>query len=106
MAHKKYKILIAPQTYRDIEAHFYFLARVSVSAAKRLRSTLLRDIRSLAVLPERNPPYVREGVAPEIYRYMLSAGRYRIIYQISDGTVRINGVEDCRQNQNNDEAEQ
>ena len=99
MAHeteKIYNVKVAPAAYRDINSHFYFLARVSESAAKRLKETILKDIRSLEKMPERNPPYERRGIPQGKYRYMISANRYRIVYYIIGTVVRVNGIEDCR----------
>lgn len=96
---QKYKVKVAPVAYHDLNKHFYFLARVSKEAAVRLKSTLLADIRSLEKMPERGVPYERRGVTPGKYRYKLSARQYRIVYQITGNMVRVNGIEDCRQEQ-------
>jgi len=94
---KIYQVKIAPAAYHDINRHFFFLAKVSKNAATRLKNTLLKDIRSLEKMPERNPMYDRIGVTPGKYRYMLSANRYRIVFEIVRNIVRVNGIEDCRQ---------
>ena len=101
MAEQKYIVKVAAPAYDDLNKHFYFLAKVSKEAAVRLKNTLLADIRSLAEMPERNPPYMHRGVAYGKYRYKLSARRYRIVYQIDDNVIRVNGIEDCRQDWNN-----
>ena len=94
---QSYTVRVSSSARRDITSHFYFLAKVSKDAAERLRNTFNKDIRSLEKMPERNPPYERRGVAPGRYRHMLSTGRYRNVYQIVGNTVRVNGIEDCRQ---------
>ena len=94
---KVYEVKIAPVAYHDISRHFYFLAKVSKEAAKRLKITLLGDIRSLKNMPQRHPVFERRGTTPGKYRQMISAGRYRIVYQIVQDEVRVDGVEDCRQ---------
>ena len=38
-------------------------------------------------------PYIQRGK----YRYMVSCGRYRIVYQIEGMTVYIDDIQDCRQ---------
>ena len=99
MAHKAekvYDVKVAPTAYHNLNSHFYFLARVSELAAEHLKKVLLKDIRSLEKIPERNPPYERRGIPPGKYRYMLSAHRYRIVYYITGNIVRVNGIEDCR----------
>ena len=97
MAEQKYVVKVAPPAYDDLNKHFYFLAKVSKDAAIRLKNTLLSDIRSLAEMPDRNPLYEHRGVAHGKYKYKLSAKRYRIVYQIDGNIVRVNGIEDCRQ---------
>jgi plasmid stabilization system protein ParE len=99
MADKKYKLAISSAVYDDLNSHFYFLARVSESAAKRLKDALLRYIRSLAEMPDRNPLYERSWLTPWKYRYKLSAQRYRIVFEIAGDTVRVNGIQDCRQDE-------
>jgi plasmid stabilization system protein ParE len=93
-----YKVRISPIAFDDLNNHFYFLARVSEDAAERLRETILKDIRSLKDLPYRTPAYDRPYLPPGKYRYLLSADRYRIVYQVSDHTVNVDYIEDCRQN--------
>ncbi|WP_461256861.1 hypothetical protein [Treponema sp. R80B11-R83G3] len=38
-------------------------------------------------------PYIESGK----YRYKLSYGRYRIVYQIVNDTVFVDDIQDCRQ---------
>jgi plasmid stabilization system protein ParE len=93
-----YKIQISPVAFDDLNKHFYFLARVSEGAAERLKETILKDIRSLGEMPNRTPAYDRPYLPPGKYRYLLSAGRYRIVYQVNENTVNVDYIEDCRQN--------
>jgi plasmid stabilization system protein ParE len=93
-----YTVRVSPIAFDDLNRHFYFLARVSASAAERLKKTILKDIRSLDELPNRTPIYDRPYLPPGKYRYLLSAGRYRIVYQVNDKTVNVDYIEDCRQN--------
>jgi plasmid stabilization system protein ParE len=93
-----YEVRISPAAYDDLNRHFYFLARVSEGAAERLKETVLKDIRSLDEMPSRTPAYDRPYLPPGKYRYLLSADRYRIVYQVTDGTVYVDYIEDCRQN--------
>ena len=79
--------------------HVLFLAKVNVDAAMALRDTLLKDIRSLESFTYRHPVYEGPYVAPGKYLYMLSAGRYRILYQVEGDTVFVDDIQDCRQNQ-------
>jgi mRNA-degrading endonuclease RelE of RelBE toxin-antitoxin system len=93
-----YEVRISSVAYEDMNRHFYFLAQVSESAAERLKATFWKDIRSLKEMPYRTPAYNRPYLPPGKYRYLLSARRYRIVYQINNDTVNVDYIEDCRQN--------
>jgi len=97
-AEKRFLVRIMPSARERMAAHFEFLARVSVAAAERLLQTLLSDAKSLEYLPKRHPVYQPTGIEPQKYRFMISAKRYRILYQIIGGTVFIDDIQDCRQN--------
>jgi mRNA-degrading endonuclease RelE of RelBE toxin-antitoxin system len=97
---KTFKIVIAPATNDRMHDHFEFLAQVSETAAENLLDGLLADIRSLEFMPYRNPVYDRPYLKNGKYRYMISHGRYRIVYQIQDTTVFIDDIQDCRQADN------
>ena len=100
MENKIYTVVIDPSVNGRMAQHMEFLARVSESAANKLLDHLLTDIRSLAVLPYRNPIYSRPYLPDGKYRYLLSSKRYRIIYQIDSDFVFIDDIEDCRQEEN------
>jgi mRNA-degrading endonuclease RelE of RelBE toxin-antitoxin system len=94
---KKYNIRVAPAVNDRIDGRFEFLARVSENAANELLDELIEDIKSLETNPQINPyldrPYIELGK----YRYKLSYGRYRIVYQIVNDTVFVDDIQDCRQ---------
>jgi plasmid stabilization system protein ParE len=77
--------------------HFIFLAKVNEAAARRLLDRFMKDIRSLVSMPFSYPLYNRPFLPKGKYRYMLSAKRYRIVYQVVNDTVYIDDVQDCRQ---------
>ena len=92
-----FDVIIAPAANDRIAEHMEFLARVNETAANNLLDQLLKSIRSLSTLPHRNPPYNRPYLPLGKYRYLISAKRYRIIYQIDGGFVFVDDIEDCRQ---------
>ncbi|MDR1013515.1 MAG: type II toxin-antitoxin system RelE/ParE family toxin [Coriobacteriales bacterium] len=96
-AERRYSVTVSPAAGERIHEHFMFLARVSESAALRLLDTLMKDLRSLDRMPERNPRFERAHVPRGRYRYLLSARRYRIVYQIAGTDVHIEDIQDCRQ---------
>jgi mRNA-degrading endonuclease RelE of RelBE toxin-antitoxin system len=96
---KAYQVIVDPVASDRMAEHFEFLAHVSVPAANRLLAELLKDVRSLKTLPYRHPPYIRPYLPPEKYRYMISGGRYRIIYQVDGDFVFVDDIQDCRQDE-------
>ena len=94
---KVYKSIIDPASKDRMYEHFEFLARVSEQAAEKLLEGLVTDIRSLERMPYRNPLYDRPYLPGGKYRYMMSCGRYRIVYQIEAGVVYVDDIQDCRQ---------
>ena len=92
-----YNVTIDPSANDRIIEHFEFLAQVSETAADNLLDQLLEDIHSLEKMPYRNPVYGRLYVPVEKYRYMISAERYRIVYQIIQDNVFVDDIQDCRQ---------
>ncbi|MCL1940544.1 MAG: type II toxin-antitoxin system RelE/ParE family toxin [Synergistaceae bacterium] len=97
---KSYEIVIAPAANDRMYDHFEFLARVSETAAEKLLAGLVADIRSLEHMPYRNPVYDRPYLENGKYRYMMSCGKYRIVYQIEGNTVFVGDIQDCRQSDN------
>lgn len=91
-----YTVRISPIANDSMYKHYEFLARVSEPAAKRLLHVLLEDIRSLEYSPYRFAPYEHSSLKKEKYRYLISAKRYRIVYQIMDDAVLIDDIQDCR----------
>ena len=92
-----YKVIVAPTANDRMSDHYEFLARVSPDAARRLLDILLEDILSLEKYPYRNPVYERPYIQPLKYRYLISAKRYCIVYQIAGDTVFVDDIQDCRQ---------
>ena len=98
---KVYKVIIDPAANDRMYDHFEFLARVSETAAEKLLTGLVTDIRSLEYMPYRNPMYNRPYLKSGKYRYIVSCGRYRIVYQIEENTVFVEDIQDCRQSEDN-----
>jgi len=94
---KKYKIRVTPAVNDKMTGHFEFLARGSENAAHKLLDELIKDIKLLETNPQINPYLDRPYIEPGKYRYKLSYGRYRIVYQIANDTVFIDDIQDCRQ---------
>ena len=94
---KVYRVIVDPAANDRMAEHLEFLSRVSENAAAKLLDELITDIRSLDMLPHRNPVYNRPYLPLGKYRYMLSGKRYRIVYQIEGDFVFVDDIQDCRQ---------
>jgi len=92
-----FSVMVAPAASDRMEEHFAFLGRVSEAAAAKFLDRLLTDIHSLEQMPHRNPVYDRPYLKPGKYRYMISHGKYRIVYQIEERMVFVDDIQDCRQ---------
>jgi mRNA-degrading endonuclease RelE of RelBE toxin-antitoxin system len=94
---KIYNIRVAPAANERMTMHFEFLARVSENAAYKLLDELIKEIKLLETNPQINPYLDRPYIEPGKYRYKLSYGRYRIVYQIVNDTVFLDDIQDCCQ---------
>jgi len=92
-----YEVIISDAALAMLDSHIDFLARVSPSAATKLMSELLDKIASLSENPQRFPAYVNRFIIDNRYRKMPTAKRYLVIYEISDSTVFVDYIVDCRQ---------
>ena len=94
---REYTVIIDPAVNDRMYDHFEFLAKVSESAAERLLSSLVADMHSLERMPYRNPVFNRPYLKSGKYRYKVSCERYLIVYQVVDGTVFVDDIQDSRQ---------
>ena len=93
----KYQVLVSPAANDRMYDHFQFLAQVSEKAARSLLSQMMKDIKSLENMPQRNPYFERPYLEQGKYRYMPSNRRYRIVYQVIRNCVFVEDIQDCRQ---------
>jgi plasmid stabilization system protein ParE len=99
MAGEGYKVILAERADKMLAAHTEFLARVSLSAARRL----LSDFRKATAAISENPlqyPYAdgadADDIPHEMYRKCLFYGRYKALYLIEADMVYIDAIIDCR----------
>jgi len=78
-------------------AHVRFVANVSITAARKLRTTLYKAIASLEKMPQRCPVYQTRRAAGTYRRLII--GRYQIIFSINEANriVSIRYILDSRQ---------
>jgi mRNA-degrading endonuclease RelE of RelBE toxin-antitoxin system len=95
---KAYKLRLLPNAAFRLDTHVEFLARVSETAADKLRETFYSNIRSIPEKPESYPIYTPKTTPPiSPLRWKLIEKRYRIVYGIQENTVIVFDVQDCRQ---------
>lgn len=97
MSNQRYDIIISDAALAMLDSHVDFLARVSRSAVVDLVNKILADIESLGDNPQRYPAYENQFISDTPYRKMLSSKRYLIIYEVSECTVFVDYIVDCRQ---------
>ena len=95
---KRYKVIVSSEAAQMLVSHARFLAQVSLEAAENLIDEYSEKVKSLELLPDRNP-WVSDPMMPHgHYRKLLLAKRYLILYKVLDVEVRVEAVVDCRQN--------
>jgi len=98
----EYNITISDDALSMLDQHAEFLANVNQNAAKKFVDTVLENIESLITLPERCPFYDNPFIPEKRYRMLLSNKRYLILYEISEGTVFVDYIIDCRKDNFNE----
>ena len=91
---KKYRVVVFPDADKMLEDHLCYLSRINISAAKKLYHEFWSTVNDLREYPFLYPPYESKSGKP--YRKALFNKRYQIIYLISEDTVYIHAVRDCR----------
>lgn len=97
MTAKQYKIAISQRAKVEIENHVNFLARINIESAKTLKENIIKNIKSLEFMPQRNSFLINDFIPPNKYHKMLCQKRYLLLYQIKDDTIYLEFVVDCRQ---------
>lgn len=96
----KYRVVVSKKATQMLVSHAAFLAKVSPQAAERLTTEFEKTANSLSLMPQRCPWLTGEPIPKNVYRFILFEKRYMLIFQISDDTVFIDYVIDCRQDYN------
>ena len=94
---QKYKVEISDRAKNMLVVNVRLLAQKNPSAARNMKIRLLKTIRSLSTMPERNPFFSGEFVPPNKYHKMVDDNRYLLLYQIKDRKVYVDYIIDSRQ---------
>ena len=93
----KYKVVISEKARNQIGQHVLFVANVNKESARRLKARIISQLLSLSELPRRYAYLNGENIERNRYRKMPLENRYIAVYHITDSTVYIDYVLDCRQ---------
>lgn len=95
---KTYRVVISDRAKRMLGTHIRFAAQLSLDAAEKLKTEIIKEIISLSQMPYRFPRFDEVGAPAEgNYHKMLVARRYLILYQIQEDSVCVEYVLDGRQ---------
>ena len=93
----KYKVVISDRAKEMIGMNIRFLAQVNKTAAMKLKSRVVEEIRSLQDLPQRYPFFNENYIPANKYHKLYVENWYLVLYQIKDDTVYVDWIVDCRQ---------
>ena len=93
----KYKVIISDRAKEMIGMNIRFLAQVNKTAAMKLKSRVVEEIRSLQDLPQRYPFFNENYIPANKYHKLYVENWYLVLYQIKDDTVYVDWIVDCRQ---------
>ena len=93
----KYKVIISERAKEMLGMHLPFLAQVNKPAAKKLKTRLIQEIRSLEEFPEKYPFFNENYIPANKYHKLYVENWYLVLYQIKDTTVYVDWIADCRQ---------
>lgn len=94
---QQYDVIVSDRAKQMLGIHVRFLANINAAAARKIKSELLKALRSLATMPSRFPFLDAEHIPPNKYHKLFVEKWYLILYQIKDQTVYVDYIVDCRQ---------
>ena len=93
----KYRVIISDRAKEMLGMHIRFLAQVNKSAATKLKSRLVEEMRSLQDMPQRYPFFNENYIPSNKYHKLYVENRYLVLYQIKDDAIYVDWIVDCRQ---------
>ena len=93
----KYKVVISDRAKEMLGMNIRLLAQVNKTAATKLKSRLVEEIRSLQDMPQRYPFFNENYIPANKYHKLYVENWYLVLYQIKDDTVYVDWIVDCRQ---------
>ena len=93
----QYRILVASRVKAQLLRHTEFLARVSVPAARRFRDAYAEILKQLEANPRQFPIDTDLNLPEGLYRKVLFARRYKVLFYVEGNAVYLDAVVDCRE---------
>lgn len=93
----KYTVIVSRRADEMLIRHARFLAQVRVSAAKRMAAEFSEILDTLEENPFLFPRETDYDLPGETYRKALFSKWYKAIFSVSEDTVYLDAVLDCRQ---------
>ena len=94
---KQFEVIIRPSVFDEILDLYAYICEYSPASASNVRRELIKAMKSLRTLPERNPFFYGEIVPVGKFRKMVVLNRYLVFYQVVESEVHIHKVVDGRQ---------
>lgn len=93
----KYTVVVSRRADEMLIRHARFLAQVRVSAARRMTAEFEKVLDTLEQNPFLFPPETDHNLPDGTYRKALFSKWYKAIFSVSENTVYLDAVLDCRQ---------
>lgn len=93
----KYTVVVSKRADEMLIRHARFLAQVRVSAARRMTAEFEKVLDTLEENPFQFPVETDYNLPDGAYQKALFSKWYKVIFSVSDDTVYLDAVLDCRQ---------
>lgn len=97
----KYRVIVSKNTFRMLDKHIIFLAKVSLKNAHFLHQTFVSKVKSLDNNPERYPLWLPPFKLPKAYRKIVIKKHYLVLFYVENNTVFVDYILDCRMDNSN-----
>ena len=96
----KYLVKVFPHVNSQLVRHASFIANVSKAAAIRFRDEFAEILKKLNDNPYQFPSYDDPNLPPDVYRKVLFAKWYKVVFYVEGNTVFVDAVVDGRSDLN------
>ncbi len=97
---KTYNVILDPYVKLQLDNHIRFATNVSSKFAKAIRDNFYKVLHELSNSPDRYPLWYPDFKLSKPYRKVLIKKRYSLLFYISNDTVFVDYLLDCRMDNN------